>query len=63
MSSEARQVAAGVVTAAATAAVLALAGVVTRVPAAEKDQAALHRDLARVETRLERIETLLLERK
>lgn len=64
MNAEVRnQVLAGVVTSAATAAVLAVAGVVTRQPANEKELSQLHTDVARVEARCERIETLLLERK
>jgi len=57
------QVLAGVATAVATAAVLGVAGVVTRQPVNDKELSQLHTDVARVEARCERIENLLLERK
>lgn len=46
-----------------TAAVLGVAGVVLRAPADAKERDQLHQDIARVETRLERIENLLMQRK
>ncbi len=53
----------GVVSALATTAMLALAGVVSRAPANDKEFAQLHGDVARIEERCARIESLLLERK
>lgn len=58
-----REIAVAVVGSLATAAVLSLAGVVSKSSTVEAELKNMHTDLARVDARCERIENLLMQRR